>query len=399
MTTKLTDRLVLSLAYDHEGQKVNDITWDTLAPGLGIKVGKSGRKTWLVQFYPPGKRTQSRRVLGPYPGLSLELARQRCREWFDMVRLGQDPQAVEQAVERKRSTERDATFGKAAADYLGNRRKLGHRHVDQDEKEINRHLVSHWGERSLASITKADVRERIEAVRSRAPAVGYTTFGHARQIFNFAIDGAKDYGISTSPFDRLKPKHLGLKKEEGDRVLDDGELVAFWRATGKLEYPEQHFYRWLLLTGCRRGDAAGAPWREINLARNVWVIPKERFKQKSAHTVPLTPTMLALLDTMPRNGEWLFSHDGVKHLNGFAKLKNKIDALIGDAITEDWDNHDLRRTMRTNLSGLGIVDHVAEMTIGHARKGIQRLYDRHRYEVETRAALEAWHTRLAQLVS
>ena len=48
--------------------------------------------------------------------------------------------------------------------------------------------------------------------------------------------------------------------------------------------------------------------------------------------------MLELLATMPRNGKWVFSYDSAKHINGFGKLKEKIDALMGDV--RSWQNHD-----------------------------------------------------------
>ena len=35
-----------------------------------------------------------------------------------------------------------------------------------------------------------------------------------------------------------------------------------------------------------------------------------------------------------------------------------------------WTLHDLRRTMRTGLGRLGVEPHIAELVIGHAKKGI-----------------------------
>ena len=57
-------------------------------------------------------------------------------------------------------------------------------------------------------------------------------------------------------------------------------------------------------------------------------------------------------------------------------------------------NHDLRRTVRTRLSALKVQDHIAEMVIGHGRKGIARIYDQHRFEDEKREALAKWAARL-----
>ena len=42
-------------------------------------------------------------------------------------------------------------------------------------------------------------------------------------------------------------------------------------------------------------------------------------------------------------------------------------------------------------------DPVAEMVIGHGKKGLARIYDQHRYIAEMRAALEAWSAELARI--
>ena len=54
--------------------------------------------------------------------------------------------------------------------------------------------------------------------------------------------------------------------------------------------------------------------------------------------------------------------------------------------------------MRTHLAALRTPDHIAEMVLGHGKKGLQRVYDQHRYETEMREALELWAARLRSIV-
>ena len=61
--------------------------------------------------------------------------------------------------------------------------------------------------------------------------------------------------------------------------------------------------------------------------------------------------------------------------------------------------HDLSRVVRSHLSALDIPDHVAEMVLGHGRKGLQRVYDQHKYESQLREALERWAERLNGIVT
>jgi hypothetical protein len=61
--------------------------------------------------------------------------------------------------------------------------------------------------------------------------------------------------------------------------------------------------------------------------------------------------------------------------------------------------HDLRRVVRSHLSALDIPDHIAEMVLGHGRRGLQRVYDQHKYATQLREALERWATRLHAIVT
>ena len=59
--------------------------------------------------------------------------------------------------------------------------------------------------------------------------------------------------------------------------------------------------------------------------------------------------------------------------------------------------HDIRRTVRTRLPGLGVSPDTAERVLGHALQGMRRVYDQHDYLPETRPALEAWGEELDRI--
>jgi integrase len=61
--------------------------------------------------------------------------------------------------------------------------------------------------------------------------------------------------------------------------------------------------------------------------------------------------------------------------------------------------HDIRRTVRTRLSGIpDVSDLVRELVIGHTKPGLHKVYDLHAYEDEKRYALNEWHRRLHRIV-
>ena len=61
--------------------------------------------------------------------------------------------------------------------------------------------------------------------------------------------------------------------------------------------------------------------------------------------------------------------------------------------------HDVRRTVRTRLSRLGVPAVVAERMIGHELPDLLLVYDVHAYEVETRAALKKWAGELQRILN
>jgi integrase len=113
---------------------------------------------------------------------------------------------------------------------------------------------------------------------------------------------------------------------------------------------------------------------------------------KSAHTVPLVPEVMALLDGLPKLGEFVFSNDGERPIRGFDHIRRR---LPGDG----WTLHDLRRTMRTGLSACGVATEISERVIGHAPGGLVRVYDKHDFLQAKYEALHLWSERLQRLVA
>lgn len=53
-----------------------------------------------------------------------------------------------------------------------------------------------------------------------------------------------------------------------------------------------------ILTACRTGEALGAEWAEIDLAKKLWTIPASRMKAGREHRVPLCERAAAILERL-----------------------------------------------------------------------------------------------------
>jgi integrase len=218
----------------------------------------------------------------------------------------------------------------------------------------------------------------LDGIAHRAgPVMADRTLAYLRAALNWYAARADDW---QSPLVRGM---MRFAAEERTRVLDDAELRRLWAGTEN-GAPFSRLVRVLLLTGQRRCEVAGMQWSEVS---TVWTIPGNRSKSCQAHVVPLVPLVMAQLP--PRGaGPYVFSTTGGRRpLSGFGK---PTERLRKQTCTTGWRLHDLRRTMRTRLAGLRVPEQVAELVIGHGKRGLARVYDQHQYVSEMREALERW---------
>lgn len=449
----LTDSRVRALASADKGKRYS--LWDAQQPGLAIRVTDKGAKSFVVARRRPGDKAPTFVVLGRYPMLTLKAARDKAPGVLSMLARGEHPREIEKRKHAEDAKRRADTVATVAEDFIKRhvktlrtardveytirRELLGQKHVEKivDAKAVVIWLTDdarkdHWRDRPIAEISRRDVVELIERVvdcghRYQARKL----LAYVRKLFNWAI--ARDiYGIEASPCDRIKPRELIGRLESRKRVLNDDELRLVWHASLRLgerrdtvkplhaDYPFGPLTRMIILTGQRLREWSDA--RRPEIQKNLLIVPPDRMKgddaEAEAHTVPLTQSALELLDALPRwnQGDYLFSTTGGERpVSGFSKAKARLDAIIAamraearageGALPEDqdylprWTFHDLRRTLRTRLSGLGVTDTVAELVIGHKQHGVRAVYDLHRYDAEKRDALERWERALFAIIN
>jgi integrase len=364
-----------------------------------LRVTDKGHKSFvLIARYPSHPQNPTRRAIGNYGAISLEQARQGAREWIELIGKGRDPK-VEEA--RRRATEQRRhvnTFAAVAAEFL-ERHASGLAKKAEAKRIVEGEFVKRWGLRPATDVMPEEVAAAIRAIVKRgSPYQAHNALGYIRTLYNWAI-GTHQFGIVSSPVERLKPKALIGERKARERILTDDELRAVWNAAEAMGYPYGPLFRVLILTGQRLREIADMSWPEVDLDKRLLTIPAGRMKGGAAHAVPLTAKVVEILAQLPRftAGDCVFSTTaGQKPVNGFSKAKARIDQLSS---VSDWVIHDLRRTMRTHLSALPVQDLVRELTIAHAKPGLHKVYDLHAYQEEKRHCLELWEKRLLGIIS
>lgn len=413
----LTDRALKAL-------KPADVAYDVMdsvVPGFGIRVGKEARTFILIARYPSNPKHPARRAIGKYGAIDLAGARQRARDWLELIRQGKDPQQ-EQADQRDgEARQRANTFAVVAADFI--RDKLpGERKGKEVERDINRDLIPAWGPLAITAISALHIRRLINSKKADAPAQARNLLGIVKRLFSWAVE-AGEYGLTTSPADRLKPSRIIGEKRKRDRILTDRELIALWRASAKIGQPCGAVYRLLMFSALRLNEAADAAKPEFDFDNGIWVIPAARMKGREgkarAHAVPLTPDILDIIKQLPEptDGNFYFSTTAAQGATPVwvnDKIKKRLDDLMLTELRDiarergedpakielpHWVNHDIRRTVRSQLSRLKVSEEAREAVLAHARPGIKGTYDLYDYLDEKTEALTLWAARLRAIVS
>jgi integrase len=391
MKIKLTEKRVEALIARVPTKDRVDY-WDLLLPNFGLRATKKGARTYIVgsRF---GGGPYRRREVGDARVMKLAAAKKLAREWLDLSANGKDPAVVEDAKRREEARRRTHTFESVADAFIAEA-VVGpdpEKPRQRRWKEVKRQtgiLIAKWGSRSIHDIHRDELVRFVKERGKAAPAESRNLLGVAKQLFGWARD--QDLGIEHNIAADIKPGRIIGPKVTRERALSTDEIRTLWAKVSAMPYPYGPAYQLLILTGLRLNECVQARRGEIDLKARVWTVPASRMKGKRPHKVPLTPRMIAILEELPKlGGDCVFSTSGGElPISLGSKIKDRLDAEL--KFGESWQNHDLRRSIRSGLAELGVSDVVAEAVLAHRQPGILAVYNKHPYLDERRDALERW---------
>lgn len=387
LTKATVDRLELPQG------KSEMIVFDEALPGFGLRIRGGGKRTWIAQYRLGPK--QRRVTIGTVERLDLEQARRRAKTVLSKAHLGTDPQ-LEKAEARAQAS---VTFGSVVDNYL--RRYAAKRLKPSTFTDVERYLRRHWGTLSkvpFQKVTRADVATGLAKIAEES---GGVAANRARTALGSLYAWAIAEGLAdASP---VVGTRKALDEIARDRVLTDEELMLIWRNARAGDFGD--IVCLLILTGQRREEVAAMTWEEVDLDGAAWRISGQRTKNARAHEIPLTQPALKILGGRRRCDGRALVFGSRGPFSGWSKAKTSLDArisaVLGGRALAAWRLHDIRRTVATRLSDLGVLPHVVEAILNHAsghKAGVAGIYNRSAYAAEKSAALTLWASHVMALV-
>ena len=410
---RLTKRVVQDAKPEAKRYRINDVT----QKGFYLFVYPTGRKAFGCRYVTSEGR-ESETVLGDFPGLTPEVAREQAAKLRSEIRLSKsDPVRERREAKAKGVEQRERTVAALVESYLKAEESRGKKSATTLKKAkgiLESSVLPRLGSRPVVDVDHIEIAEALEDIKEvAANRSGKSGAGAANDARKYLLQVFKRGGflkwITENPMQYIEP----LPMKERTVTATEDQLRALWAVWEARKASDDERGRasalalqFLTLTLQRGEEVSSLVWSEVNESRKLWILPEDRKKERRAAAVPLSePALLILAEARElypdgvgpftgRGGEGTIKRNSLTQSFGRDRERLGITNLLP---------HDLRRTGRTaitNSEGIAMPKHVGELVLNHATGSrLERTYDINDYLPEKRRALEAWGHEVMRIVS
>ncbi|MDE0211000.1 MAG: hypothetical protein OXJ64_14070, partial [Boseongicola sp.] len=248
---RLTDGGILRLK---PGKKEYTV-WDTVAPGLGVRVWPAGSRRYVVALRAPGP---SRRVsLGSAMLKTVHEARRECL----LIQLEVNAAAAGAAPP---PGARAPLFRDFVADpwMVGRRGRWKPSTLRGIESLLRSQLLPVFGDLPVDRIARADVDAWFDRFSARSPVNANKGLALLRRIMNQAVD---DGHVAKNParLTRANPRPRLTRFLSAEEIVRLHEALDVCVAERPDREMQAEIIRLLLYTGCRRSEIRDLRWSEV----------------------------------------------------------------------------------------------------------------------------------------
>lgn len=369
---------------------------------------RASKASWILRYRLNGRSKE--KVLGRYPALSLKDAREQMRQDRVQIERGVDVAAAKQA--EKALLLEVPTVQRLGEVWFAKYIQPRYKHPEVVARVLRKHINPVLGPIAPPDVQPVQVdRVLTRIVASGAPTVANDALRYMSRMFRMAV---RNHWIERNPAADFDLADAGGDEVSRDRWLTVEELhrLAIAMRTTPNFGRENELAVWLLLALCvRKMELLSARWDAFDLDAGIWTLAKENTKTRASIRIPLAKPVIAWLQearVFSSGKPYVFPARRLVGSRMGVKRKNRYKHVGPDTLNvalrrlklldiEHFTVHDMRRTARTHLAGLGVDRFVAERSLNHKLGNVEGIYDRHDYFAERATALEAWAALLAKV--
>ncbi|MEN9761493.1 MAG: hypothetical protein RI906_1319 [Pseudomonadota bacterium] len=322
-------------------------------------------RSWILRLRVAGQRQLI--GLGPYPQVSLAEAREQAKKLSLEARGGVNLLARKRAERNAliAAASRNKSFRDCAEAYIEAHASdyTNDKHRKQWASTLEAYAYPVIGNLLVADITMRHVLDVLgqETVHRNGTSgrlwdikteTAKRTLDRIRTVLDYAT--VNEYRSGTNPaiwkgyLDTLLPSPRGLKEVRHQPAIPYEQIGDFMAQLRRNTSVSAKALEFLILTGVRSGSVRLADWSEIDLAKNLWIIPAEHTKAKREHRVPLPLQAIELLQSLPQAAgtEKVFPSPSGKALSDMALSQLMRGMRERGELTVDAVPHGFRSTFR-----------------------------------------------------
>lgn len=363
--------------------------------GLLLQVTPSGARSWILRTMVGSKRRDI--GLGGFPDVPLAMAREKARTTKDQILQGIDP--VLQRKEAKsaliREQSKAITFEEMAKGYM-ERKGKEYKTAKQLHKLTNHlevYAFPHIGKMLVTDIEMAHIIKMLTPIWETKTETATRVRLHVEKILDQAIAAKLRNDVNPARWKGMLehsnlPAAGKVAKVTHHLALAVDDMPSFWNKLQQAKGMGARTLQFIILTACRSGEARGAVWEEIDLAKKTWTIPAERMKTGKAHVVPLNSAAVLMLEEVPRLGKYVFTGGRGGQISDV--MVSKVPKTLGHNVTAHGFRSTFKDWARTHTT---YADEVSELALAHVNDDKTRAaYARDGLIVKRRALMNDWAT-------
>lgn len=335
--------------------------YDLKVQGLGIGIGSTGKKTFILYRKINGR--PERLTLGRYPDLTIEQARGKASEINSSIAKGANPADV------KRGHAAELTFEELFSQYMERHAKQHKRTWTEDQQRFMQYLKGPLGKKKLSQIN----RQAVASIHSRItmdghPVVANRVLALVSSVYGWAVSAGL---LETNPVKGIKRN----REKSRDRFIRGEELPRFFQALAdEANETMRDYFLLSLLTGARRANVLAMQWTDVNLDEAEWRI--EKTKNNTPQTVTLSPEAIEVLGGRLSSKATKFVFPGIGRTGHLAEPKKGWKRVLVRAGLTDLRIHDLRRTLGSWQAKQGTSLAIIGKSLNHRNQNTTAIYAR-----------------------